>query len=141
MHWIASLTLLFACGTSPDAGTADAAPPCVPPIETTAPAYSQLFASYFAPGKPGHCATAGCHADPDHDVWLCGTSPESCYAGMVSVGLIDPVHGDHSLIGNSTLSPLSWIAPNGNMPFDATGSFPEGRDAILAWVAACAQNN
>ena len=60
---------------------------------------------------------------------------------MVSVGLIDTTHGDQSMIGNTADSPLSWINPNGNMPFDALGPFPTGRDGILAWVGACAPNN
>jgi len=75
-------------------------------------------------------------------VWLCGDSKSSCYAGMVSVGLVDPADPVHSLIGDERRSPLSWIDPaGGNMPFDHTGEFPEGRDAILAWVAACAPND
>jgi len=119
----------------------DAGPPCVPPVDNTAPTYSELFTQFFAPGTPGHCATAGCHADPGHNEWLCGNDNASCYAGMVSIQLIDPVHGDRSMIGDPELSPLSWINPTGNMPFDATMAFPTGRDAILAWVGACAQNN
>jgi len=90
---------------------------------------------------PGHCATAHCHADPGHDTWLCGETAASCYRGMVGVGLIDEVNPTQSLIANPTQSPLSWISPSGNMPFDKTGPFPAGRDAIVAWVAACAQDN
>jgi hypothetical protein len=104
--------------------------------------YRQLFAQYFAPGTPGHCATAGCHADPGHNVWLCGTSKDTCYPGMVSAGLIDPTHPQRSMIADPTLSPLTWIDPaGGNMPFDAPGPNPAGADAIRAWVAAGAQNN
>jgi hypothetical protein len=104
--------------------------------------YTQLFAQFFAPGTPGHCATAGCHADPDHNVWLCGTTKDSCYPGMVGVGLIDVAHPEHSMIADPTLSPLTWIDPaGGNMPFDAPGQNAAGRAAILNWVAAGAQNN
>jgi hypothetical protein len=33
------------------------------------------------------------------------------------------------------------VNPAGNMPKDALKSFDEGRDAIQAWAAACAQND
>jgi hypothetical protein len=60
---------------------------------------------------------------------------------MVQVGLINPKNPAASMLGNPTQSPLSWVNPTGNMPFDATGEFPAGRDAIVAWVAACALND
>ena len=50
--------LALACGSSPDK-----TPDNQVPIEAgPAPTYSELYASYFALGTPGHCATAGCHA-------------------------------------------------------------------------------
>jgi hypothetical protein len=126
----------------PDATpTNSPAAPCTPPTEGNAPTYTELFDQYFAVGKPGHCATAGCHADPGHNVWLCGTTKDSCYAGMVQIGLVNPTNPIASLIGDATKSPVAWVNPTGPMPFDAAGPFPPGRDAILAWVAACAQNN
>jgi len=133
------LVLIAACGSS--GGTApDAGVKCVPP-NNTAPTYTELYTKYFAPGTPGHCATPGCHDDPDHTVWLCGKTKDTCYTGMISIGLIDPENPTASRIGNPNTSDLSWVNPNGPMPFDGPGPFPEGRDAILAWVAACAQNN
>jgi hypothetical protein len=139
----AVLVILAACGSSANDPTPspDAPAACTPPPNTTAPTYTELFATYFAPGTPGHCATAGCHADPAHTIWLCGTTKDSCYAGMVDQGLIDPANPAASAIGDPTASPLSWINPSGAMPFDTAGPLPAGRDAILAWVAACAQNN
>ena len=136
-----SLVCLFmnACGASPDVATVSE--PALPDAGP-APTYTQLFNDYFAPGKPGHCATSGCHADPGHNVWLCGTTKDSCYAGMVGVGLIDPANPTHSSIADPVRSPLTWFnMAGGNMPFDAQGENPEGRDAISAWVAAGAQNN
>jgi hypothetical protein len=120
--------LVAACGTD------TAEPP---------PTFSELYDRYFAPGTPGHCATAGCHADPLHLQWLCGTTKDTCYAGMTSPesGLINLAVPRLSLIANPALSPLSWINPNGAMPYDKPGPFPEGRDAILAWVAAGAPND
>lgn len=120
--------LVAACGTD----TAD-----------PAPTYSELYARYFAPGTPGHCAMGGCHGDPLHIIWLCGTTKDTCYAGMTSpeAGLINTKAPRLSLIANPVSSPLSWINPNGPMPQDHPGPFPEGRDAILAWIAAGAPND
>lgn len=129
--------LLAACGSS------DPTPPQMPDVDLgPALTYTELFAQYFAPGTPGHCATAGCHADPGHNVWLCGTSKDTCYTGMVNVGLINTAKPQASMIVDPTLSPLIWIDPaGGNMPLDAAGPNAAGRDAIRAWVAAGAQNN
>jgi|ERR1044071_2761255 hypothetical protein len=120
--------LVAACGTD----TAD-----------PAPTYSELYTRYFAPGTPGHCATAGCHGDPGHFIWLCGTTKDTCYAGMVSLDsrLINTEVPRLSLIADPANSPLSWINPNGAMPMDKPGPFPEGRNAILAWIAAGAPND
>jgi hypothetical protein len=132
---------ITAYGPPPPANSDLASPPS-PADFGPALTYTQLFAQYFAPGTPGHCATAGCHADPGHNVWLCGTSKDTCYPGMVSVGLVNPTHPQQSMIADPTLSPLTWIDPaGGNMPFDAPGPNPAGADAIRAWVAAGAQNN
>lgn len=141
---------LLAVSLSPACGSSSAAYPDVPqghadspPLDAgPAPTYTELFARYFAPGTPGHCATSGCHADPGHNEWLCGTNKDDCYRGMVSVGLIDPVHPERSMIADPSTSPLTWINPaGGNMPFDTLGSNPSGRDAITAWVAAGARND
>ena len=153
------LVVCTACGTASrtpstidipvvGAGAADAgsgpgrpAPACTPAAGVTAPTYTQLFDDYFAMGKPGHCATAHCHADPGFNEWRCGTDKDTCYAGMVQIGLIDPADPAHSMIGDPERSPLAWVNPAGNMPFDAVGPYPPGRDAILAWVANCAPND
>jgi hypothetical protein len=132
------------CGATPHRNLpSDSAPiaTCVPPTDGTAPTYSELFTRYFAPGTPGHCATAHCHANPGANDWVCGDTPDSCYRGMVKVGLIDPQNPTHSAIADANESPLVWVNASGDMPFDAIAPLPEGRDAILAWVAACAQND
>lgn len=122
--------------TNPDAGGGGALPDLEP-----APTYTMVFQMLLAAGTPGHCATAGCHADPGHHVWLCGTTKESCYQGLVAAGLIDPKDPTHSLLVDPANSPLSWINPNGPMPFDSPGPNPTGRAIIEAWVAAGAQDN
>ena len=106
-----------------------------------APTYAELYDSYFAPGTPGHCATAGCHADPGHNVWLCG-SRDLCYRGMVDVGLIDPDDPTRSEIADQARSPLTWFnVAGGNMPLDAQGENAAARAAIQAWVAAGAHDD
>jgi len=139
---VATLVVLAfaACGADTAAGTPDAiAKVCDP--NATAPTYTELYTRYFAAGTHGHCATAGCHADPSHEVWLCGQTKDTCYTGMVQIGLISPSNPLASRIGDPKSSPLNWVNPGGPMPFDDPTPFPEGRDAILAWVAACAKNN
>lgn len=112
------------------------------PSAQSAPTYSELYSTYFALGTPGHCAAAGCHADPGHTVWLCGSSKSDCYAGMVSVDLIDPSDPTRSLIADERRSPLVWFNPSGgNMPFDAQLGNDAARAAIAAWVAAGAKND
>jgi hypothetical protein len=134
---LAALVVVAACklesvGPMPDAG------PCMP--SNTAPTYTELYTKYFAADTPGHCATSGCHLDALNS-WACGTDKDTCYTGMVGIGLINPANPLASRIGDPQNSALSWMNINGNMPLDDIAPFPEGRDAILAWVAACAQNN
>jgi hypothetical protein len=136
--------LAFGCGATPHRELpSDSAPiaTCVPPADSSAPKFSELFERYFAPGTPGHCATAHCHGNPGANEWVCGDSPDTCYRGMVQVGLIDAKNPAHSAIADPKESPLIWVNPSGDMPFDATTPLPEGRDAIVAWVAACAPND
>ena len=127
-YCLAVLVMVAACGTD------DPGPPPTPPT------YTELFTKYFATGTPGHCANALCHFD-DRNGWACGTNKDTCYAGMVSIELINPANPKLSMIGDPKNSSITWINPNGAMPQDAIKPFPEGRDAILAWVAAGAPNN
>jgi hypothetical protein len=127
-------------GTNTDAAS-DA--PTVCNKANPAPTYTELYEKYFAVGKPGHCATEGCHGQVDFNgTWRCGNSKDTCYQGMVGFQLINEEDPIHSKIGDPKNSPLKWINEDfGIMPQDAVMPFPEGRDAILAWVGACAQNN
>jgi hypothetical protein len=141
-----ALLLALACGAP-----ASTAPHPGPPARVALPAakdagpaprYTDLFDRYFAPGTPGHCATAGCHADPGHNVWLCGTTRDTCHAGMLDVGLIDVREPTRSLIADPARSPLTWInAAGGIMPLDAQGPNEAAREAITAWVAAGAPDD
>jgi hypothetical protein len=139
-RWLAVLVIAAACGGTDSAAPADAPAPCVPPSPGSAPTYTELYTTYFAAKMPGHCATSSCHLTAENG-WACGLNKDTCYQGMVGVGLINPTVPLASIIADPKSSPLSWINPNGPMPQDTPGPFPEGRDAIKAWVAACAQNN
>jgi hypothetical protein len=142
LRYLAALALVTGCGaSSPNDETPDAAPAvCMP--SAAAPTYSQLYTRYFAPGTPGHCADENCHGQVAFNVWRCGNSKETCFEGMVSAGLIDTGNALNSRLGNSRLSPLRWINnDSGSMPADNFSPFNEGRDAILAWISACAPNN
>jgi len=140
--------ILVDAGETVDAPTGDAAAPvdaapvvCNP--NNPAPTYTQLYTKYFSVGKPGHCAKSGCHGDPDHTTWLCGTDKNTCYNGMVTVGLINKADPLKSTIADPKRSVLVWVNPDGGfMPQDATETpNNQGRDDIIAWVGACAQNN
>lgn len=101
-----------------------------------APSYAELYDTYFAQGTPGHCATVGCHADPGHNVWLCGPDADTCYQGMTAMGLIDADHPEKSVLGDPKRSPLTWInASGGTMPLDAQGPNDDAKAAIEAWLA------
>jgi hypothetical protein len=140
-RWLAVLVVVAACGTD-TADPTDARAPCTPPATGSAPTYTELYTKYFAPKTPGHCATKDCHlSEADSTGWVCGTTKDSCYQGMVSIGIIDPMFPRASVIADPKNSPLRWINPNGPMPQDAVKAFPEGADAIMKWVATCAQNN
>jgi hypothetical protein len=126
--------------TARDAGI-DGPMPCVPPTPNTAPTYTTLYTTYFAVNTEGHCAKATCHGQPNYNVWLCGTDKDTCYNGMVGAGLISKTNPKSSSIADPSSSPLRWFNPQGAMPADRVRDFAQGRDAIKAWVAACAQNN
>jgi hypothetical protein len=102
--------------------------------------YSQLYDDWFAVGTPGHCATSGCHSPPIH-VWTCGMTKESCYAGMVRVGLVNPNNPSSSLIIDPLNSPLAWFNVSGVMPRDNPTPNAGGAKAISDWITAGALDN
>jgi hypothetical protein len=137
-----ALVLAAGCGKTEDAGP-DAAPDALAMCDTTLPAmtYTQLYTSYFAKGTPGHCAEEDCHGEVSYNSWSCGSTKDKCFDGMANFNLIDTVNPLRSRLGSTRDSPLQWISRGGAMPADDIRQFPEGRDAILAWIAACARNN
>jgi len=143
--FVTALALAFAaCGGTerqPTGPNPQREAACTPPADASAPAYSDLYTRYFAAGTPGHCAAAHCHGAPGANVWTCGDSPATCYEGMVRAGLINVAEPARSLIADPQRSPLLWVNQSGDMPFDSSTPLPAARDAILAWVTACAPND
>jgi len=141
------LLIVAACGSSAnmasDAAT-DSAPRCAPQNPSPVPTYTELYAKYFAVGKPGHCATNNCHNGAGFNIWFCGDTKDACFQGMTSVvsgPLVNTANPAASLLVDPQNSPLSWINPNGPMPFDTPGPCPEGAMAIRAWINDGAKNN
>ena len=121
---------------------ADAAPSLPAPKGNT---WSYLYATYFAgtsaAATPGHCGASRCHLNTFHG-FRCGPDGNTCYAGMVGVGLINPAQPTSSLIGQTNNSPLVWTDPaNGIMPLDEAKPNPQGAADILAWLDAGATND
>ena len=132
------------CGASNDATTdgttddaldeaakKDAGPP---------PTWTQVYTQYFGPTSVGGCAGSSCH-QTNVAGFQCGTSKDTCYQGLVSVGLITPATPTKSPIVSASKSPLLWFnARGGNMPLGG-GPNAAAKSAVAAWVKAGAQNN
>jgi hypothetical protein len=152
--------LFAACGTDstgsagpgPDAGAAtdagsssDGPAPtdlCTSVDTSAALTYTQLYANWFASGKPGGCAGAACHGNnANNGNWMCGQNAATCFAGMKGVGLINTASPKNSQIISPTTSPLAWFSTGGNMPQNNPVANADGKKAVLAWVCAGAMNN
>lgn len=137
---VAALAAAPGCGgtenATPDAPQPDALSMCDPARPSLT--YAELYTRYFATGTPGHCANEDCHGDTSYNLWSCGSTKDKCFDGMVNYGLINTRMPLSSRLGDPGSSPLQWVNPNGPMPADDVRRFDEGRDAILAWMAACA---
>ncbi len=109
--------------------------------------WTYVYNTYFAPGTAGHCAN--CHGTVAHDSFISGTTKDSCYAGLVTVGQITPASGTTSPIGNPAKSALSWFGPartlgtgiNVFMPADNRQLNAAAVAAVCGWVAAGAFND
>jgi hypothetical protein len=134
--------LLAACSGGVDSPPpdADAGQLDAPPVADAPPmTWSQLYAAYFGPSTPGHCSeSSSCHL-MSQGGFMCGTTPDSCYKGMVAAALVDPAHPTMSALADPNLSPLAWFG--GNMPRDMPGANAEAARDVAAWVAAGAQEN
>jgi hypothetical protein len=134
--------------TTDDTGDSPAAPasssdaaapstPTAPSAPSKAPTWTNVYAQYFAATSPGKCGASGCHSS-SRGRFKCGTTKDTCYAGLVASRLIDTKNPTASSIANDNTSPLSWFG--GNMPGRPTKN-QKAHDDISAWVSAGALNN
>ncbi len=107
-----------------------AAPAMAPAVaRTPTPTWTEIYATYFAPGTAGSCARAGkCHPDVMADA-------TSAYTWLAQRGY---VAGAHSALVSKTNSCLRWFG--GNMPPGAAPNEDAVRD-LEAWVALGAPAN
>ena len=112
--------------------------------------WSSVYNSYFGPGTVGHCAN--CHATIARGNFLSGTTKDSFYSGLVTVGQITPSSGATSPIGDPAHSALAWFGPMRPLPTTPPGVnffMPQDQQvlnapavaAICGWVAAGALND
>jgi hypothetical protein len=105
-----------------------------------APTWTQIYTRYFGPGSLGHCSDANCHLK-EGDRFMCGTTKEQCYQGLLLRDLLDLKTPAKSRLVNRLRSPLAWYGGAGKMPPDAIKVNQTAADEIDAWVHAGAKNN
>jgi hypothetical protein len=130
-------------GQGPPEPVNDGGPPGDSPTAADVPTvpmtWMQLYATYFGPNTPGHCGkSVACHLQSQGG-FMCGSTPDSCYKGLVTAFLVDPAHPTMSAIADPNQSPLSWFG--GNMPQDMPVPNAQAKADVAAWVAAGAQEN
>lgn len=102
------------------------------------PTWTELYATYFGPGTPGHCGSSRCHGGL-RGGFRCGFNKADCYDGLVKAGLVNPANPTQSRLAIEDESPLVWLG--GAMPLDNPAPNPAAAAAVKAWVTAGAQNN
>ena len=108
--------------------------------------YNTYFAGTTTDATAGHCGE--CHGSTTLGGFLCGTDKDSCYAGLVSVGMITPASAVASPLANPDQSPLAWFGrpttPPGVlafMPTDLVVTNPPAVAALCGWVQAGAHDD
>jgi hypothetical protein len=141
---LVGLLVAVGCDEQPLAQIIDAgaAPPdlvCTT-VEPNPPTWSYLYATYFGEGTPGHCGASGCHELANvggGGKWVCGTSSDSCFQGMVQKKLINLTNPPASDIASPGRSPLVWFnVDTGNMPKDNQVPNSCAARDIPAWLAS-----
>ncbi len=108
--------------------------------------FTQIYNDYMKSSFParGRCSDSGCHGRTSNGGFLCGTTKDACYNGLVNRGLIIPqTMGDskRSLLADPEASPLIWISPNGSMPRGNLTPNPQAAAAIRSWIRNGAAND
>lgn len=120
-------------------GPTDPEPVDAGPGPGAAPTWSDVYATLIGPGTPGHCSgTGGCHTQLKGG-FKCGTDKDTCYAGLVTKGLINTTEPAKSAIISPDESPLAWFG--GGMPIDNPAENPEAAAKLKAWVLDGAKKN
>lgn len=115
---------------TPDAGPTPPADAGPSPSTAT---WSTIYGDLFGPNTPGHCGNSGCHQTIKGG-FLCGTSADTCYQGMVTAGFLTPDDPTHSPIIDPNNSPLAWF--NGGMPLDNSDPNDAAAAELTAWIQA-----
>ncbi len=124
-------------GTS-DGGPTDGA--CNAPDAAT---WTQLYTDYFGPTGKGQCGKAsGCHLDSTGggQIWICGSTKESCYQGMKNN--VIPCNAAGSRMPEILRKANDPFAP-GKMPADPASVTYDDQDIakISGWINAGAKND
>lgn len=156
---VALAALTVACSDAPNGVTGgearfDAAPPSLPPThcaEGTGATWTDLYRDCFGPGRANCGGTAGCHLSSQDtgtsfSGFLCGSSKDECYAGMVGRDrIVDLSRGT-----DPTLTRLYTVlrkapplpSPARAMPNDTGFAFTDADLArIRTWIANGAKND
>lgn len=141
---LVALPILSACTvtTAPapaSAMTMDAGPMTMDPPPPDPGTWSYVYANDIGPGTPGHCGDSGCHSS-SRGRFLCGTTKDSCYSGLIASGLVSTSLKEKSALVSKT-GVLAWFDLNGNMPQDEAKPNAQAATDVTAWLTAGAQND
>jgi hypothetical protein len=96
---------------------------------TQAPTWTTLFDAYFAVGKVGNCASAGCHQSSM-------TSPSTAFSWLQSE---EQVGGSQPALTDPSSSCLTWLG--GDMPPGGPDTNSGAVNDFNLWLKAGAKNN
>jgi hypothetical protein len=132
-------------GNAPSNGVAlggaasDAPPMAAAPASVRVPTWTEVYDKLLGPNTPGHCGGPGrCHST-ERSGFMCGTTKDSCFQGLLDAKLIDPANPPASAIISPVESPLSWFG--GGMPLDLDEANPAAAASLTAWVRAGAKKD
>jgi hypothetical protein len=106
--------------------------------------WTALYTDYFGPNTIGHCGNSSCHRDSGSaggHAFVCGSTKEACFQGLVAAELIESSSPASSALGDPSTTPLSWYGMGGTMPQDQAETSTAGANAVTAWLKAGALDN